>query len=410
MHSDWFACRGLLIRKMTFFHFSDEWGSMGRRTCWNKSAGSTWLSTHLLRIWRVYVLLRENGHAAWTDWSYKIFFPLTSLSFLFLQGRSYSVPGYAVLQDEWISRHVKGWYGRESVPQWHTKLACSAFFCPNCFSLIVCRFFLSHWDLFSTFISILIGQSVHHDLIGINTLVQSVIRTWMAQACRGRTDYGGWDKWWRSDADIVRHRVRWNWKVDFFQSFAAWKAFCQRSLVANPFPAALDEYDVFTCFHLSTFYWKSLNWNRVSFWSYGPMRFFSDGCHGDQGLGIWILDLQIPAGALILQRQLFLKRSCNDDIPTIQRHKTYRFQIRKILRGSFGRLDPTTRQRFTWCPDQVDGRDQPTAWTPLGQQRRWRFSTERAKCWSLLKKDELRAICWRLRRSSVWNLYLCIKI
>lgn len=138
--------------------------------------------------------------------------------------------------------------------------------------------------------------------------------------------------------------------------------------------------------------------------------FFSDGCHGDQGLGIWILDLQIPAGALILQRQLFLKRSCNDDIPTIQRHKTHRFQIRKILRGSFGRLDPTTRQRFTWCLDQVDGRDQPTAWTPLGQQRRWRFSTERAKCWSLLKKDELRAICWRLRRSSVWNLYLCIKI
>ncbi len=45
-----------------------------------------------------------------------------SLSSLFLQGRSYSVPGYAVLQDEWISRHVKGWYGRESVPQWHTKL------------------------------------------------------------------------------------------------------------------------------------------------------------------------------------------------------------------------------------------------------------------------------------------------
>lgn len=95
----------------------------------------------------------------------------------------------------------------------------------------------------------------------------------------------------------------------------------------------------------------------------------------------------------------------NDTKPTL-----HRFQIRKILRGSFGRLDPTTRQRFTWCPDQVDGRDQPTAWTPLGQQHRWRFSTERAKCWSLLKKDELRAICWRLRRSSVWNLYLCIKI
>lgn len=33
---------------------------------------------------------------------------------LTLDGRSYSVPGYAVLQDEWISRHVKGWYGRES--------------------------------------------------------------------------------------------------------------------------------------------------------------------------------------------------------------------------------------------------------------------------------------------------------
>ncbi|CAK9020193.1 unnamed protein product [Durusdinium trenchii] len=29
-------------------------------------------------------------------------------------GRLYSVPGYPVLQDAWISRHVKGWYGRES--------------------------------------------------------------------------------------------------------------------------------------------------------------------------------------------------------------------------------------------------------------------------------------------------------
>lgn len=35
-----------------------------------------------------------------------------------LQGNSYSVPGYAVLQqDGWVSRHVKGWYGRESVSQ-----------------------------------------------------------------------------------------------------------------------------------------------------------------------------------------------------------------------------------------------------------------------------------------------------
>lgn len=31
-----------------------------------------------------------------------------------LHGKSYSVPGYAVLQDDWISRHIKGWYGRES--------------------------------------------------------------------------------------------------------------------------------------------------------------------------------------------------------------------------------------------------------------------------------------------------------
>eukprot|EP00931_Biecheleriopsis_adriatica_P051263 TRINITY_DN29712_c0_g1_i1.p1 TRINITY_DN29712_c0_g1~~TRINITY_DN29712_c0_g1_i1.p1 ORF type:complete len:926 (+),score=162.03 TRINITY_DN29712_c0_g1_i1:25-2802(+) len=29
-------------------------------------------------------------------------------------GKDYSVPGYAVHQDGWISRHVKGWYGRES--------------------------------------------------------------------------------------------------------------------------------------------------------------------------------------------------------------------------------------------------------------------------------------------------------
>ncbi|CAE7208159.1 unnamed protein product [Symbiodinium necroappetens] len=33
---------------------------------------------------------------------------------LTLHGKSYSVPGYAVLQDDWISRHIKGWYGRES--------------------------------------------------------------------------------------------------------------------------------------------------------------------------------------------------------------------------------------------------------------------------------------------------------
>ncbi|CAJ1409226.1 unnamed protein product [Effrenium voratum] len=31
-----------------------------------------------------------------------------------LHGQSYSIPGYAVLQDGWASRHVKGWYGRES--------------------------------------------------------------------------------------------------------------------------------------------------------------------------------------------------------------------------------------------------------------------------------------------------------
>lgn len=33
------------------------------------------------------------------------------------QGRLYSVPGYPVLQDAWISRHVKGWYGRESAAE-----------------------------------------------------------------------------------------------------------------------------------------------------------------------------------------------------------------------------------------------------------------------------------------------------
>lgn len=159
-------------------------------------------------------------------------------------------------------------WSRERAPVAHKACLFSFLLSKIVFLWLFVAFFVSHWDLFSTFISILIGQSVHHGLIGINTLVQSVIRTWMAQACRGRTDYGGWDKWWRSDVDIVRHRVRWSWKVDFFQSFAAWKAFCQRSLVANPLPAALDEYDVLACFHCSTFYWKSLNWNHVSFSSY----------------------------------------------------------------------------------------------------------------------------------------------
>ena len=35
------------------------------------------------------------------------------------EGKSYSVPGYAVLQDDWISRHIKGWYGRESATWAH---------------------------------------------------------------------------------------------------------------------------------------------------------------------------------------------------------------------------------------------------------------------------------------------------
>ncbi len=48
----------------------------------------------------------------------------------------------------------------------------------------------------------------------------------------------------------------------------------------------------------------------------------------DQGLGTWTLDLQIPAGALILQRQLFLKkRSCDDDIPTTPA-KPFHFCVR----------------------------------------------------------------------------------
>ena len=42
------------------------------------------------------------------------------------KGRSYSVPGYAVLQDDWISRHIKGWYGRES-DTW--RIWMSLFFC-----------------------------------------------------------------------------------------------------------------------------------------------------------------------------------------------------------------------------------------------------------------------------------------
>eukprot|EP00930_Biecheleria_cincta_P090932 TRINITY_DN8042_c0_g1_i1.p1 TRINITY_DN8042_c0_g1~~TRINITY_DN8042_c0_g1_i1.p1 ORF type:complete len:925 (-),score=95.19 TRINITY_DN8042_c0_g1_i1:289-3063(-) len=38
----------------------------------------------------------------------------TSRVNLTVDGRFYSVPGYSVYQDGWISRHVKGWYGREA--------------------------------------------------------------------------------------------------------------------------------------------------------------------------------------------------------------------------------------------------------------------------------------------------------
>lgn len=141
MHSDWFACRGLLIRKMTFFHFSDEWGSMGHRTCWNKSAVSTWLSTHLLRIWRVYVILRENGHATWTDWSYKIFFPLSVWAFCFCRAghtpflamQCYKMNGYP-------DTSRAGMVAR-ACPSGTQSLLVQLSFVQNCFSLIVCRFF-----------------------------------------------------------------------------------------------------------------------------------------------------------------------------------------------------------------------------------------------------------------------------